>query len=402
MSRDIYHQENDARNIDIINKLSDGAPSADIKKIIQCYSVNKSGEIIFKNITKFRMPQISETAEYIKIATIGIRKHQLITKIINQIETLLMEKCDVCNEYYCLDIDEIKLFQCDRCQQGCHTPCFKDLSEVIDKKKFHMMKFFCNTCLEEETEDEVTTPSKQNQNNKDGNNILSSREELLKLNTQPDETQTTQTDESHKVENTDNRDQITDNRKMCSFFLRGNCRYGISGKTGGTCKFKHVPMCRKYRNNGSTGPTGCQDKNCRFWHPPLCWKSEKTRTCYDEQCRFWHIRGTKRSEDYGRHTQTETQRISETNINTNTIPHQRNATSTITESNVFLEKITQEMNKIQHQQQLFQQQIMEQVNQRFYQMMNLQRVNTQQNQQAMHIPSAPVMEHTQQLYQVPK
>ena len=95
------------------------------------------------------------------------------------------------------------------------------------------------------------------------------------------------------------RNKRNPNQKMCSFFKKGICRYGVSGTSGGTCPFIHRKVCRAYQLYGSSKRKGCKkDGNCEYWHPLLCYKSINTRECLDDKCRFWHLKGTVRlSED---------------------------------------------------------------------------------------------------------
>ena len=63
-------------------------------------------------------------------------------------------------------------------------------------------------------------------------------------------------------------------KSRCSFYKRGTCKYGISGK--GFC-FAHPRMCKKFMNHGNSH-LGC--KGCKKFHPKLC----KKKMCDKKDC----------------------------------------------------------------------------------------------------------------------
>ena len=177
---------------------------------------------------------------------------------------------------------------------------------------------------------------------------------------------------------------------MVSWFLSswvsGPMRYGVSGRSGGTCPFIHRKVCRAYQLYGSDKRKGCTKKeNCDYWHPPLCYNSVNTRECLNEKCRFWHLKGTVRS------------RETENNASQPEAPHNPQTTNQSDFLGQLKAQMSLELHNMMRQQQ---QQMMQQINQQFVQMM--MRFNpqgqmyqaTQTNPQVQHNPQVQ-----QQVYQ---
>jgi len=81
----------------------------------------------------------------------------------------------------------------------------------------------------------------------------------------------------------------------CRNYMKGNCRHGISGKTGGTCKYYHPKPCSKLMLHGTKAGKGCnKGKLCESFHPKMCPMSLAKRACYSNHCNLKHVRGTKR------------------------------------------------------------------------------------------------------------
>ena len=93
-----------------------------------------------------------------------------------------------------------------------------------------------------------------------------------------------------------NRDQaqLPDTQpNICSFYRKGTCRYGISGRG---CSKAHPKPCRKLLQHGTKAPHGCTlGRNCDKFHPRLCASSLRKGVCFKQGCRQWHIAGTSRT-----------------------------------------------------------------------------------------------------------
>ena len=95
----------------------------------------------------------------------------------------------------------------------------------------------------------------------------------------------------------DKKEKIKNNdKKLCRFYERGICRYGVSGKRNGKCNFHHPPMCKRILQHGPKSPHGCKG-DCEKWHPKLCYSSIRSNECFKESCSYWHIKRTIRSKN---------------------------------------------------------------------------------------------------------
>lgn len=82
------------------------------------------------------------------------------------------------------------------------------------------------------------------------------------------------------------------NRPVCHFYKRGNCRHGFSGNG---CRFSHPKPCQKLIRFGLSGKQGCKlGQKCPKYHPRLCQNSLTKHECFDSDCKYMHVRGTKR------------------------------------------------------------------------------------------------------------
>ena len=104
--------------------------------------------------------------------------------------------------------------------------------------------------------------------------------------------------ETGKVEDKKNSDEV---KADCKYFLKNNCRHGLSGKTQfegkSECPFNHPQLCRKFINNGwNVG--GCRKKDtCERKHPKICASSLRERKCIkintNEKCvEGYHLKNT--------------------------------------------------------------------------------------------------------------
>ena len=81
-------------------------------------------------------------------------------------------------------------------------------------------------------------------------------------------------------------------KPICSFYRKGQSRYGISGKG---CPRAHPPLCRKLMNNGTKSPRGCaKGKDCDRLHPKMCPSSINYGECLNDSCSLYHVKGTRR------------------------------------------------------------------------------------------------------------
>ena len=81
-------------------------------------------------------------------------------------------------------------------------------------------------------------------------------------------------------------------KAKCRFFLKGTCKFGLSGKE---CKFEHPKVCKKFTQHGTRQPRGCKlGQSCKDYHPKMCLNSLRKGECFTESCKYNHVKGTKR------------------------------------------------------------------------------------------------------------
>ena len=69
--------------------------------------------------------------------------------------------------------------------------------------------------------------------------------------------------------------------KVCKFYMKNQCEFGIKGKG---CKFDHPKFCKKFLQHGTRMPRGCnKGKNCSDFHPKMCFSSLKSGICLRQQ-----------------------------------------------------------------------------------------------------------------------
>ena len=226
-----------------------------MKKWVICssYDISKSAS---DNCKKFQQestrPLLIKTAEFLGCDTIpkGMKKAEIAKLIIERLATLLLKPCRICIEYYAVNkLCDAPLMRCYFCGQGCHNDCYENAGAVAG------MFFICMSCEHEEKEN-------------------------LKLNTDcvKPSTRRPKTAEEHSQEHAPaelvynegrsgapkDSSSISHGKKktpsICKFFKKGSCKYGLSGTSGGKCKYHHPKICHKYANYGKFGEKGCNSQ----------------------------------------------------------------------------------------------------------------------------------------------
>ena len=65
--------------------------------------------------------------------------------------------------------------------------------------------------------------------------------------------------------------------------LRGDCPHGMSGKSGGVCRYLHRPRCSTYMKWGDKNNKGCKKSPCDKLHPLVCPRSLDLK-CLERNC----------------------------------------------------------------------------------------------------------------------
>ena len=289
-----YHSINDEANKAIIQKLGDDAGDTEITEVIACYTIGSSDKEIRKQLSKFLVGPLKKAATYLGCKNDGgpsqpkMLKDDKISFIIRRIESLLKDLCGICNEYYSNTLTDEPHFSCLICHQGCHQPCFEEMSKVFDgmpEKIKQAFEFICTSCKSDFKRDPTTaqdskkSPVKPLNDHKQGEGEDSEAEINLanQQNTDADGSRTSQP-VTTKVDPSDTTIAI------CPTYKWGRC------PTYENCQYRHPPRCWNWLTKGK-----CSfKKKCRFHHPPLCRQSLWEKQCFNAECKFFHVAKTMR------------------------------------------------------------------------------------------------------------
>ena len=253
-----------------------------------------------------------------------------------RVQNLLPDTCNLCKQNYCVKIGDKPILSCARCGQGCHNSCVlqligkteDDLNEsnnlgngLVNPYATLGLFYVCAGCQGETIPNKDSLKIRQGQGSRrtslSGDPTLGTQQNnavhpeaidssLAIIQTQSNTPAIDETHSTHQVEpqvrngpNTSSNSQAPSSAiPICKHYKTGRCKFGISGKKGGTCPKRHPNACTKFLTNGNRSRGGCtKGTNCNLFHPSMCHASMKDRKCLREDCKFMHIRGTKRSEN---------------------------------------------------------------------------------------------------------
>lgn len=300
-----YHAANDELNKQILLQLAQRCDDAEVAAVLSCYSIGAVGADIRKEMNRSKLPHLAKTAVFLGVhnmADIQKSKAKLVTNIMKKLNTLLMDLCVVCGDYYSVDLTDKPVFSCITCGQGCHDKCFDPVSTLfrgLDATYRKSMQFVCSTCysdhkpddeevvvnakkspikakpptleeeLEEEAEDETTTPEpvphkaeEKKPTTDTSTNVHFPRQPPNPAETQPKKPMCPQYENQIRCENYEACKAV--------YFHPRRCRNML---TFGKCRFGH---------------------RCRYHHPKICPKSLTEKKCTNLDCKLFHIKYTVR------------------------------------------------------------------------------------------------------------
>ena len=230
----------------------------------------------------------------------GLTMMEMFTQMLNFVERTLPHTCLRCkNDYFPYTQDRPgSEVSCVKCDLPAHAGCIKDEAVNIAWG----IVFICDICIRNqdkpaseipETADKPPQSSGADSESSDEQRKQQKKFSKTRKSPKPNHNESIASGSESSKDNGNDSDK---QQKMCSFFKQGKCRYGVSGRSGGMCKFIHRKVCTPYRLYGEA-KKGCKKKeDCEFWHPPLCYKSVNDRECFNERCRYWHLKGTAREQ----------------------------------------------------------------------------------------------------------
>ena len=303
--QDTYHQLNDNHNKAIIQELIETCDDDDVSRIISCYSIGAPDKDIRSKLDKFTKHPHEKAAQFLKIATEGKKKQQLMNEIIITIESLLKELCPKCGEYYNVSLNDDPLFRCIKCHQGCHNQCFEEVHTImstLDDRIINSFHFMCASCSEQnkvskpESEAKKHDSKEVNKNKKQEDLNTSIEDEDYPPSSHPRRPFTVLPSQpispshprspSHPINPSQpsGPSQPPDpNVPVCPTYKWGRC------PNYENCEYRHPPRCWNWLSAGK-----CRFKKCKYHHPPLCRNSVREHKCLNENCKFFHLTKTLR------------------------------------------------------------------------------------------------------------
>ena len=286
-----YHKLNNRENKAIIIQLIEDCDDDEVSKIIGSYTIGASDKDIRNKLNSFNKPSLEKAAQFLKINTEGKKKQELQTNIIMKLESLLREACPVCGEYYNIQLEDTPFFECIKCNQGCHNPCFEEMYQIMNTmsdgltNSFHYM---CMSCSEYnkvhkpvvEAKKHPSVPETASGTQPNVHNISWEESQIPSGQPPPSQPKNDQDPGDERPQKSDQEPQVL----VCPTYKWGRC------PNYGNCEFRHPPRCWNWLKDGK-----CKfKKNCKYHHPPLCRNSLREHKCLNENCKFFHVSKTLR------------------------------------------------------------------------------------------------------------
>jgi hypothetical protein len=106
--------------------------------------------------SNFNKAPLLQTAKFLRIQCDDLRKDELVHEIICQVQNLLPDECQICNEAYKSNLGDIPYLSCDVCGQEAHKPCIMKLLGIdegtqpnINPSNLPGIHYICKACEED-------------------------------------------------------------------------------------------------------------------------------------------------------------------------------------------------------------------------------------------------------------
>ena len=335
---------------DVLSRLIVETDNHEIKNVLRLYDPTMTEKQLPKALTKAKVAHLVATLQFLgSDKDDDDNKPDVLNKLIIRIQSLFPDPCHICKSEYTIRRTDTPLLECIRCSQGVHPRCLAaklgvaevDLEEMtcddvlqkLNPYGLETLVYLCGTCygdydsgprptpIPSQRLSQVAATDTAAEDSEDGGRTT---RHTAAANNTADPRRRTQTDEIHtdsetdegsdtesedeppprpRTTNTDNHPKSTPKHKkkeqknqtkpICSFYRRGTCRYGISGKG---CPRAHPKLCPKLMTSGDKAPRGCsKGGTCEKLHPKMCQSSLLHRECLDDSCTLYHVKGTRRS-----------------------------------------------------------------------------------------------------------
>ena len=313
----------------VIGELCLLAPTEEIKKCLQIYQYGKDLSKLKKEFTLIRKPILEDTLSFLQVPDQeDYLKPTNVHNLICKIQNLLPEKCTICEDSYCVRLEDNALLECVMCGQDVRRKCFLQklgavdpnmdaatLATIINPYRIKNLYYLCDPCADENLpKNEAGKKKKKRQ--RDLTNIETTEDkhsdkvnleepaetQKENYNITPNEGKNTRVTLEETEQTKGTEDKLQPKTKTCSYYVRGKCKHGIKGKN---CLFNHPRACKKFMKHGTRTKGGCQEgRKCPFFHPKMCFSSLRKGECFDKKCQLTHVKGTKRNHQTYDNTQS--------------------------------------------------------------------------------------------------
>ena len=200
--------------------------------------------------------------------------------------------------------------QCDWCDEWFHASCTgtQDYVDYIGREPpagegisnggLAVHLWFCAICVSEKSNilcDLKNSLKKAFTPQKDKSHQVLETADTARTST----TSTTSTSKEQATP-TANKNESAATTQICSYYKKGICQHGKSGKklvNGKDCSYLHPKKCIKFCRYGEDRVNGCAG-SCGSFHPTLCRNSVQHKKCLSPNCTFTHLAGTQRYATY--------------------------------------------------------------------------------------------------------
>lgn len=319
---------------DIIAELCTNAPNTTVRDTLRLYDPKLDHSSLVKSINRANKGNLVACLSYLGQGDMSdYTKEACVNALICRVQNLFPDQCSFCEEQYCNKPTDSPLLACKICGQGVHTPCILDHLQLqpdeqqtltaaeiwsrINPTSLPGLHYLCAECEKSTIPSEEAGKRKKKpkpstrEDDKDTPPAVPSVEDMSllvasQLTGHDDTLFSTQegSQQDSSVDRTETTETATHNPEapttlpatgnICSFYRKGTCRYGVSGRG---CPKEHPKPCRKLLQHGTKAPHGCalgRDK-CNKFHPKMCPSSIRKGECYSTSCRLKHVVGTKRT-----------------------------------------------------------------------------------------------------------
>lgn len=342
---------------DVLAELCANAPNIETRDTLRLYDPRLDTKALERQINRASKTALVLSLEYLGQSGMNdYNKETCVTSLICRIQNLFPDHCSFCKEQYRVLLADTPLLSCKVCGQGAHDPCIvkhlqlassdqDDLTpagawNMINPTKLPGLHYLCEACEKttipseevgklkskskpptQAAEEMVSSQAETKDGSKDGSTqslandtvevndpddtVVESQEEECTqvflsddppVNESSKSATSSQQDkqETVKTQSSTMTKQPNKMKDICSFYRKGTCRYGLSGKG---CPREHPKPCKRLLSHGTKAPYGCtlgRDK-CDSFHPKMCPTSIKRGECFKEDCKLKHVAGTKRT-----------------------------------------------------------------------------------------------------------